>query len=36
MTHPISHGDSRQMNLLPDRSFITSSPYWQVKDYGCE
>jgi DNA modification methylase len=38
-THTIIHGDSRQMNLLPDRSVhlvITSPPYWQLKDYGTE
>nr|WP_246046553.1 DNA methyltransferase [Chlorobaculum thiosulfatiphilum] len=38
-THTIIHGDSRQMNLLPDRSVhlvITSPPYWQLKDYGSE
>ncbi len=31
--------DSRQMNLLPDKSVhlvITSPPYWQLKDYGTE
>ncbi len=35
--HKIIHGDSRQMNLLPDKSVhlvITSPPYWQLKDYG--
>ncbi|MCX8022134.1 MAG: DNA methyltransferase [Syntrophorhabdaceae bacterium] len=35
--HKIIKGDSRQMNLLPDRSIhliITSPPYWQLKDYG--
>lgn len=38
-THTIIEGDSRQMNLLPDRSahlVITSPPYWQLKDYGSE
>ncbi len=38
-THHIITGDSRQMNLLPDRSVdlvITSPPYWQLKDYGSE
>lgn len=37
--HRIVNGDSRQMNLLPDRSVhlvITSPPYWQLKDYGIE
>lgn len=37
--HKIIHGDSRQMNLLPDESvhlIITSPPYWQLKDYGTE
>ena len=37
--HKIINGDSRQMNLLPDRSVhlvITSPPYWQLKDYGTE
>lgn len=37
--HTIVEGDSRQMNLLPDRSVhlvITSPPYWQLKDYGIE
>lgn len=35
--HKIINGDSRQMNLLPDKSVhlvITSPPYWQLKDYG--
>lgn len=35
--HKIINGDSRQMNLLPDKSvhfIITSPPYWQLKDYG--
>lgn len=38
-THKIIHGDSRQMNLLADKSVhlvITSPPYWQLKDYGTE
>lgn len=38
-THKIITGDSRQMNLLPDKSIhlvITSPPYWQLKDYGTE
>jgi modification methylase len=38
-THKIINGDSRQMNLIPDRSVqlvITSPPYWQLKDYGTE
>lgn len=37
--HKIIHGDSRQMNLLADKSVhlvITSPPYWQLKDYGIE
>ena len=37
--HKIVHGDSRQMNLLADKSIhlvITSPPYWQLKDYGAE
>jgi modification methylase len=35
--HKIIHGDSRQMNMLADKSVhlvITSPPYWQLKDYG--
>jgi DNA modification methylase len=35
----IINGDSRQMNLLADKSvhlIITSPPYWQLKDYGTE
>jgi len=35
--HKIICGDSRQMNLLSDKSVhlvITSPPYWQLKDYG--
>lgn len=38
-THKIVNGDSRQMNLIPDKSVnlvITSPPYWQLKDYGTE
>src|SRR3989304_1429462 len=38
-THKIITGDSRQMNLIPDKSVhlvITSPPYWQLKDYGTE
>lgn len=38
-THKIINGDSRQMNLVPDKSVqlvITSPPYWQLKDYGIE
>src|SRR3990170_3305217 len=38
-THKIITGDSRQMNLLADKSIhlvITSPPYWQLKDYGDE
>ncbi len=37
--HTIIEGDSRQMNLLEDKSVhlvITSPPYWQLKDYGTE
>ena len=37
--HHIINGDSRQMNLLKDKSahlIITSPPYWQLKDYGTE
>jgi len=37
--HKIINGDSRQMNLVPDKSVhlvITSPPYWQLKDYGTE
>lgn len=37
--HKIVNGDSRQMNLIEDRSVnlaITSPPYWQLKDYGTE
>ena len=37
--HKIVQGDSRQMNLLSDKSVhlvITSPPYWQLKDYGSE
>ncbi len=37
--HTIIHGDSRQMNLIADKSVhlvITSPPYWQLKDYGTE
>lgn len=35
--HLIVLGDSRQMSELKDESvhlIITSSPYWQLKDYG--
>ena len=38
-SHKIINGDSRQMNLLPDKSVhlvITSPPYWQLKDYGSD
>lgn len=38
-THTHINGDSRQMNLIPDKSvhlIITSPPYWQLKDYGTE
>lgn len=37
--HKIINGDSRKMNLVPDKSVhlvITSPPYWQLKDYGTE
>jgi DNA modification methylase/endonuclease YncB( thermonuclease family) len=37
--HKIILGDSRKMNLIPDKSvhlIITSPPYWQLKDYGVE
>lgn len=37
--HKIIHGDSRQMNFVPDESVhlvITSPPYWQLKDYGTD
>jgi site-specific DNA-methyltransferase (adenine-specific) len=36
-THRIINGDSRNMQILPDKSvdlIITSPPYWQLKDYG--
>ncbi len=36
-THRIINGDSREMNLLTDKSIhliVTSPPYWQLKDYG--
>lgn len=35
--HKIVTGDSRNLNLIPDKSvqlIITSPPYWQLKDYG--
>jgi DNA modification methylase len=38
-THTIINGDSRQMNLIADKSIhliITSPPYWQLKDYGTD
>lgn len=38
-THIHINGDSRQMNLISDKSvhlIITSPPYWQLKDYGTE
>ncbi len=37
--HNIIRGDSRQMNELPNNSVnlvITSTPYWQLKDYGTD
>lgn len=37
--HKIVIGDSRKLNLIPDKSvqlIITSPPYWQLKDYGTE
>ena len=36
-SHKIIIGDSRNMNIIQDRSVqlvITSPPYWQLKDYG--
>jgi len=38
-THKIIIGDSRKMTEINDKSvslIITSPPYWQLKDYGCE
>jgi modification methylase len=38
-THTIINGDSRQMNLVPEKSVhlvVTSPPYWQLKDYGTQ
>ena len=38
-SHKIVLGDSRQLNIIPDKSvqlIITSPPYWQLKDYGTE
>jgi site-specific DNA-methyltransferase (adenine-specific) len=35
--HKINIGDSRWMKEIADESvhlIITSSPYWQLKDYG--
>lgn len=35
--HTIIHGDSRNMQELPNESvhlIVTSPPYWQLKDYG--
>ncbi|MCX8051993.1 MAG: site-specific DNA-methyltransferase [Chlorobi bacterium] len=37
--HTIIIGDSRKMQDVPDESvhlIVTSPPYWQLKDYGCE
>ncbi len=37
--HKIINGDSRQMNLVKEKSvqlIVTSPPYWQLKDYGTE
>jgi len=37
--HKIVLGDSRQLNLIPDKSvqlIVTSPPYWQLKDYGTD
>ena len=37
--HKIVIGDSRKLNLIPDKSvqlIVTSPPYWQLKDYGTE
>jgi site-specific DNA-methyltransferase (adenine-specific) len=38
-THTLIIGDSRQLNLLQDKTahlIITSPPYWQLKDYGAK
>jgi DNA modification methylase len=38
-THTLINGDSRQMNLIKDKTLhliITSPPYWQLKDYGTD
>jgi len=38
-THKIIIGDSRKMIEVPDKYvllIITSPPYWQLKDYGCD
>ena len=37
--HTVINGDSRRMMEIEDQSIdliITSPPYWQLKDYGCE
>lgn len=37
--HTVINGDSRKMTEIEDQSIdliITSPPYWQLKDYGCE
>lgn len=37
--HIIINGDSRKMSELQDKSvhlIVTSPPYWQLKDYGCD
>lgn len=37
--HTIINGDSRKMMELEDESvhlIVTSPPYWQLKDYGCD
>ncbi len=37
--HRIIIGDSRWMREIPDESVhlvVTSPPYWQIKDYGCQ
>lgn len=38
-THKLINGNSMNMSLLGDESIdliVTSPPYWQLKDYGCE
>ena len=39
INHKVVIGDSRLLNILPDKSvqlIITSPPYWQLKDYGTD